>query len=118
MKFGNIKEKLAVANNSKKVINFFYWNISWVLLLILLVLSGYCIFVWYQYVYRPHWSESQVETYKSSKNTSAAKFDKTGFQAVMDEKKARENDYQKTFDDAGDIFRLKTTTATTNTKQK
>lgn len=118
MNFEKIKRKVSITDNSKKIIDFFYWNISWVLLLILLALSGYCILVWYQYVYHPHWSQARIQEYTRSKNASAVTFDKTGFGAIMNEKKARKTDYQKTFDNTtGDIFQLKTITAT-DTQQK
>lgn len=117
MNFEEIKRKISFTDNSKKIIDFFYWNISWALLLILLVLAGYCIVVWYQYVYHPHWDNAKVQEYIRSKNAEATIFDKSGFQIVIDEKKAREADYQKDFSTIGDIFRLKTIT-TANTQQK
>lgn len=114
MNLNEIKEKASVVDNSKKIIDFFYWKMSWVLILILLMLSGYCVLVWYQYVYHPHWDAARVQEYEKTKS-DGTNFDKLDFQAVVDEKKARADDYQKTFDDSGDIFRLKVA-AKTNTK--
>lgn len=105
MDLGNIKEKMNSKNFSRKVLNFFYWEISWILLLIFIMLSGYCVFVWYRYVYKPYWSEAQKTQYIKA-NSNGVTYDKNDFQAAIDEKSRRDSDYQKDMGNPTDIFRL------------
>lgn len=83
--------------------------------MIFLLLSSYCVFVWHNYVYRPHWDENRKQAYIKSKEEGVV-LNKDVFNAIIEEKKARENDYQKNFSDYGDIFKLKTITVPSDTK--
>ena len=96
---------LADKNILRRVADFFYWKISWMLLILFMLLSAYCIFVWYGYVYSPGWSEDRKQEYIQSKGSDEV-FNKTGLDGIFDEKKRRGADSQKTFENVADLFKL------------
>lgn len=113
MNLGDIRDKINAKGFSRKILDFFYWEISWILMLVFVILSGYCVFVWYKYVYNPHWSEVQKTQYIKT-NSNEVTFNKNGFQAAIGQKSRRDSDYQKNISDLTDIFRLNANSPDTN----
>lgn len=104
----NAKESFQKINIKKiagELLGFFYWKISWILILFFLVLSSYFVFIWYGFVYSPRWNDYRKEEYIKNKGEGAV-LDKMGFDRIISEQKKREEGYNK---DIGleDIFRIK-----------
>jgi hypothetical protein len=91
---------------AKTCLDFLYWKISWLLLILFIIFSLYCVYVWYEYVYNPHWDEQRKQTYIKSKSL-VVNFDKSKFSEVIQEYDNRVAEFNKNFENINDIFRLK-----------
>lgn len=73
--------------------------------LAMFVMTGYCLYVWYGYVYNPHWSQERKEAYLKEKDRGEV-FRKSQFDAVVSEFKRRKIEKNKSLGISEDIFRL------------
>lgn len=94
--------------------DFFGWSSNFLLkrnriflvILSLIILGGYgCL--WYNYLYRPEWSESKKQTYLESRKEEEVVFNKNNFDKVMAERENRRNYFQRSVENVPDIFSLK-----------
>lgn len=106
MKIKNIKNKVLSQYFFNQVSLFFVAQMKLFVFILFLFLAGYCFYVWYDYVYKPHWSEARKSEYAKTKNNEVT-FDLDKFKIIIDKKQTREYKYQEEIKDIPDIFNLK-----------
>ncbi|PIU08942.1 MAG: hypothetical protein COZ85_00380 [Candidatus Moranbacteria bacterium CG_4_8_14_3_um_filter_34_16] len=74
--------------------------------MIIFATSGYCLFIWYRYVYKPDWDNSRKESYIQEKEKGEI-FDKNKFKEIILEFEKRKSAREKNIDGINDIFKLK-----------
>ena len=87
-------------------VKFFEKKARWFIFGILFILTGFCVYFWYFFIYQSHWSETRKEEYAKTKERGAI-FDENRFNGVIEETKRRRSDYDREFEEREDIFRLK-----------
>lgn len=105
----NIKEyfkKVNIKKIAKQAVDFLYWEISWMLIFLFVLLSLYCVYIWYDYVYNPSWDSRRKEEYIKDKGVGVV-FNKQGFDRIVEEKNKRIGNSAKNITNIKDIFRLK-----------
>ncbi len=70
------------------------------------LLSGYCIYLWYAYVYNYQWSESKKMEYLATKDKEVT-FNRKRFQDIVDQEQKKTQEYEKEIDMKKDIFGIK-----------
>lgn len=58
----------------------------------LLVAAGFCVFVWYRYVWKADWNEAKKQQYVSEQ--AKFSFDKAGYQKMVDTMASRRDKFQ------------------------
>jgi hypothetical protein len=93
--------------------DFFDWSSSFllkrnrvVLIIFSLILLGYCVYLWYSFIYNPSWSEGRKQEYIESRKEESVVFDKNNFNKVISETENRKNNFQKSAENIPDIFSL------------
>lgn len=110
MEIGFNKEKIKnflIGKNLRK--NFFIFLAAQTSLLtffVILIMVGYCVYIWYDNIYAPEWNEMKKQEYARSKNQTV-NFNQGGFQDVVSEFELRKVQSQKNLENPVDIFRLK-----------
>jgi hypothetical protein len=99
-------DKVQIKNMSKRLNLFLVSHIKNAIFALFLVLAGYCFYLWYVYAYNFQWSTEKKVAYISA-NSKEITIDVKKFNAIIDEKRMRENEYQKNPGTVVDIFRLK-----------
>ncbi len=107
MSSGEIKINKEQMKKKFKQLNLFLAShIKNAVFVLFLILAGYCFYLWYTYVYNFQWSAEKKAVYISA-NSNEVTIDVKKFNAVIGEKRMRENEYQKELGNVADIFRLK-----------
>ena len=77
------------------------------ILIILAALSatGYCVNLWYDFIYKPQWDDARKQEYLNSKD-KGTNFSRARFQNIVDEFKSRQDRAAKTVENLTDIFRV------------
>lgn len=75
------------------------------IMLAALAAAGYCVHIWYNFIYKPEWSDARKQEYINSKDKGAV-FNRVKFQNIVDEFKARQDRSVKATEDLTDIFRV------------
>lgn len=81
-------------------------KISLMVFFVAVLTAGYCVYLWYNFIFRPEWSEVKKQEYINSKDKGIV-FNRSRFQNIIDEFKSREGQSQKNISDLTDIFRVK-----------
>ena len=106
MPFGEIKiDKNQIKKMFKRLNLFLVSHIKNAVFASFLILAGYCFYLWYAYAYNFQWSAEKKTAYVSA-NNNAVTIDIKKFNAVIGEKRMRENEYQKDPGTVADIFDL------------
>lgn len=74
--------------------------------MIIFAMSGYCLFIWFRYVYKPEWDNSRKESYIREKEKGEI-FEKNKFGEIISEFEKRELAREKKIEGINDIFKLK-----------
>jgi hypothetical protein len=98
----NISSGLLLA----KVRCFFSGKIEFFVFALFILLSVFCIYIWYSYVYNYQWSEDKKTEYLKTKNNEIT-FDRKKFQEIIEKEKKRTEDYKKATISEKDIFGIK-----------
>lgn len=81
------KEKLVMAAQKTQT-----FLARWFLMLLLLLAVAFCVFVWYRFVWKADWSESQKQGYISEQ--AQFSFNKDGYQKMVEMMKNRKDKFQ------------------------
>ncbi len=76
------------------------------ILIAVMLATGYCIFIWYNYIYHPEWSEARKQAYTRSVEHKVI-FNKSNLKKVVADFEKRKTNFQATPKKLNDIFRLK-----------
>jgi len=68
--------------------------------------SGYCVYIWYNFVYEPGWSDSRKREYIINKDKGAV-FNRTRFKEIVAEIESRKARFGERIENSEDIFRIK-----------
>jgi len=102
----NLQSGMSLDDSFKKVGKFIVRKESYVLLLILLAIVGYCGYLWHGYIYKYQWDDAKKLEYMDTKKASAT-FDKKKFEKVLGSLNDRQGEYERNMDAKKDIFKLK-----------
>ena len=102
-----IKSKLANFSFADWSLNFLLKENRIFLLIFSLLLLGYCVYLWYNYLYQPKWSEEKKQEYIESRKEENVIFNRNRFNKVITELANRKNNFQKSVENIPDIFSLK-----------
>jgi hypothetical protein len=87
-------------------LNFIFGQIRSVIFVMAVIMLVYCIYLWYNFIYRSEWSESQKQEYIRTKDQGVI-FNNSRFERAMAESQTRKQEFQKSIDNLEDIFRVK-----------
>ncbi|MDQ1284397.1 MAG: hypothetical protein QG620_745 [Patescibacteria group bacterium] len=87
-------------------IKLFEKNVRWFVFSILFILTGYCVYFWYFFIYQSHWNETRKAEYAKTKERGAI-FNENRFNSVVEETKRRKESYEKGVEGWEDVFKLK-----------
>jgi len=104
MKF--IKGQLGIKKLFGGIGNFFVRKRQWIIISVALVLLAFAGYLWYAYIIKPQWSDSQKQAYINTK-TNEAVFNQTKFDSVISDIAKRKSDYNNDPASPPDIFNLK-----------
>ncbi len=90
----------------KSFFSYFVKQLNAMLLLVALLVTTYCVFLWYQTIYKPGWDNLQKQAYIKSKDKGTV-FNKDKFEKMVAEYLAREEKRKKSIANIKDIFQLK-----------
>ncbi|MFA6047191.1 MAG: hypothetical protein WCV59_04595 [Parcubacteria group bacterium] len=104
--------------NREKIKNIFRWRnvrkvcfdflekkAGWILFILIFALSGYGVYLWYNYIYHPEWNEEKKKEYREEKG-KGVDFDKDKFNEALKNYNSRGDNYNKKTEDQKDIFRV------------
>lgn len=74
-------------------------------LFLIIVLTGYCVYLWYGYVYHSEWDEGRKKSYADTRGKDVT-LNKSKFDGLVSEREKRSARYQENLSDIPDIFRL------------
>ena len=100
-----IKKEFLSVNFFYKIGIFFASRIKNFIFLLFFILSGYCGYIWYIYVYNPQWSEEKKADYLKTKDKEIT-FNRDKFQIIVTEEKRRAEEYKKNIQMEKDIFKI------------
>lgn len=106
MWFKNNKNKIFFREFLLRLKHFFCQQVELWIFIGFIVLSGYCTYLWYSFIEKPHWSESRKKAY-IKENDNEVSFDLSKFRVIIEKKHLREDTYQKETGVIPDIFHLK-----------
>ena len=101
-----ILKKIDTSELFKKMFGFFIAKISWLFLILSMILTAGCLYIWYFYIYHPEWGEEKKQKYVQTKEASIA-FEREKFDKFIQETNNRQAEFQKDLSISSDIFRLK-----------
>lgn len=102
----NIKNKLNPANINKSFFLFLEKRNRWIIFGCSILMLGYCVFLWYAFVYNHQWTQERKQEYIKSKEKETV-FRKNKFDDIISEKNSRDGRYQESIGSVPDIFRIK-----------
>ncbi|KKR21687.1 MAG: hypothetical protein UT50_C0005G0021 [Candidatus Moranbacteria bacterium GW2011_GWA2_39_41] len=102
----NLQGGINLNDLPKKLGKFVIRREMYILLAILVLIIGYCGYLWYGYVYKYQWDDMRKQDYMNTKKASAT-FDKKKFDRVLNDITIRKDEYQKAVETKNDIFKLK-----------
>jgi len=100
-----INMKVETKKLAQKTIFFFRGKDKLIAPIIFLACIGYCIFLWYSYVYNSQWSENQKQEYKNNQGKEIV-FDEKKFNNVVASIENRQTEFNKKVDNVNDIFQI------------
>lgn len=100
-----IRKVFSGHNLRKLLFKFMSGQASFFMLLVIISLFFYCVYIWYDSIYAPEWSESEKQEYIKNKEKGVV-FNKSSFEAIVSESQKRLEESQKKIDAPLDIFRL------------
>lgn len=101
-----MKIKIDLPKFCQKTVLFLNKRRRWALMLIFLILIGYCAYLWYSNITNPGWSEARRQEYINTKQSGSI-FSKDKFDALVREVEGKRSEYQRNIENIPDIFRLR-----------
>lgn len=89
-----------------KTFNFLLSKTRWVFLGLAIILTAFCCYLWYFYIYHSEWSEARKQGYVQTKEEGIA-FDREKFNKFTQGVDDRQMEFQKDLPVDSDVFRLK-----------
>lgn len=110
MELGIDVEKFKGAMNPKHlkrvVVSFLLKRMNYFIYILMFLLTGFFVFLWYTHIYNSQWDELKKQEYINSKDKGVV-FNERVFNDIVQEMDSRNQEFQKTKDNLEDIFRLK-----------
>jgi hypothetical protein len=103
---GKLKEKINWKHLGKFFIAFILRRVNIFIFILMFLLTGFFVHLWYFSIYKAEWSEMEKQEYIKNKDKGIV-FNKNLFEAMVEETKLRSERFQKTESGLEDIFRLK-----------
>lgn len=105
MDWKNLKN-INLAEVSGKTFNALLAKTRWVFLGAAMILTAFCCYLWYSYLYKSDWSEAKKQSYIQTKEAGIA-FDREKFDKFTRGVDDRQMEFQKDLPVDSDIFQLK-----------
>ncbi|MFZ2626898.1 MAG: hypothetical protein WAX81_04390 [Candidatus Moraniibacteriota bacterium] len=102
----NIKKYIDSGVLWGQLVKFFSGNFKSFVFILFFILSGYCVYLWYSYVYDYRWSEDKKSEYLKTKDKEVT-FNRKKFQEIVEKEQKREEEYAKKIIVEQDIFGIK-----------
>ena len=94
------------AGISGKSFSFMLSKMHWFFLGMAIILTAFCCYLWYVYIYNPDWSEERKRSYIQTKESNIG-FNREKFEKFIRGTDDRQLEFQKDLPITSDIFRLK-----------
>lgn len=101
-----IKKEILSGAFLKQVGGFCGANMKVFVFALFFILSGYCVYIWYSYIYNPQWSDEKKMEYLKTKEKEVT-FNRKKFQGIVEKERQRAEEYGQTLENINDVFRIK-----------
>jgi hypothetical protein len=106
LKLDELKKTISSGVFLEKISEFFSGGFKWFVFALFFGLSGYCVYLWYAYVFDYQWGEEQRGAYLKTKDKEVT-FDRQKFQEIVEREAQRASEYEKKIIVERDIFGIK-----------
>ncbi len=106
MNIENIKKTILSGVFLRRAVKLCGANMKVFVFALFFVLSGYCVYIWYSYIYNPQWSEEKKAEYLRTKEKEVT-FNRKKFRDIVEKERQRAEEYNQTLESVNDIFRIK-----------
>lgn len=105
-KLNDLKKTIFSGAFLQKIGGFFARSFRLCVFALFFGLSGYCVYLWYFYVYNYQWSEERKTEYLKTKDNEVT-FDRQKFQEIVEREARKSLEYGKAVVVERDIFGIK-----------